>query len=335
MSTSDMESKQDKPANCGEIENQHNSILAIRKIFREEIKTYSKLRPWIGFLSIATQWAIIATTIAAAIHFSHWLIWIIAVIVISSRQHALMVLGHEAAHHRLHKNKAINDFVGEVFCLLPIFLCLKPWQQEHLAHHRNVNTAQDPYWNDFNKYKEWHWPKNKKGALKVLLRDITGRSSRDNFEVSKRWSAFGQTTVILSRYEKARVILFNTALLASLVITGGWWLFIFLWVLPLLTVTALLVRIRGVAEHLGMPGLGSSSGIDATRHVDASLLERLTVCPLSINYHIDHHIFPSIPYYNLKKFHQRLLANDHYRQHGQFYQGYLSKKGVLGEVLAE
>lgn len=320
---------------CGEIANQHNAILGLRQSLRSEIKEYTQLRPWISYVSITSQWAAIAATMAIAVHFSHFLVWLVAVIIIAGRQHALMVLGHEASHHRISPNKVVNDFVGEVFCFLPVFFNLRRWGDEHLQHHRQINTDQDPYVDDFTTYDEWQWPKKMPDALLLFLKDCVALNSKTNFAAAKRWSAFTKRPIPLNRSERTRTIIFSVLLLITLTLSNGWWVFFSLWIFPLLTLTTLFMRIRTIAEHLGIADEENAQGIDATRHVNANWLERMTICPFAINYHLAHHIFPSVPFYNLPKFHQRLLKEELYQKHGRIKQGYFGKNSVFKEVLTQ
>lgn len=319
--------------NCGEIEKQKNDILGVRQLLREQVQQHSRLKPWVTYRDIAIQWLVISCTIAVAIYSSNWLVWLVAIVVIASRQHALMVLGHEASHYRISPNRNINDFVGDVFCLLPLLLCLKRWQHEHLRHHRYANTAQDPYWDDFNHYSEWAWPKSKGEAITIFVRDLLGLNIKTNLEAAKRWSPFGSSPIRLAPQDIFRAVMFNLILILSLTVSNGWFYFGVLWLLPLLTVSMVFIRMRTLAEHIGIEGKDGTSGIDATRHVDANWLERMTICPLAINYHIDHHIFPSIPYYSLPEFHQLILENELYKKHAHICQGYFGKDGVLKEII--
>ena len=86
-----------------------------------------------------------------------------------------------------------------------------------------------------------------------------------------------------------------------------------------------------VAEHLALP---NKHDLNATRHVDGTLLERLSISPLNINYHIDHHLFPSVPYYHLPQLHKRLMEERVYREHAHCTPTYTGLKGgVLAEVI--
>ncbi|MGL5001350.1 MAG: fatty acid desaturase, partial [Casimicrobium sp.] len=56
--------------------------------------------------------------------------------------------------------------------------------------------------------------------------------------------------------------------------------------------------------HLALSGRKSC---ELTRHVNANWLERTLVAPLSINYHLAHHLYPNVPHYRLKALHSVLL----------------------------
>ena len=55
-----------------------------------------------------------------AIAVSWWTPWVVVpcVFLIGSRQHALFVLAHDAAHYRLFASRALNDFAGRA-CATP------------------------------------------------------------------------------------------------------------------------------------------------------------------------------------------------------------------------
>jgi len=91
------------------------------------------------------------------------------------------------------------------------------------------------------------------------------------------------------------------------------WLFPFaamwkLWLLPLV-IAAILTQMRAIAEH-GMTTRGNV--FTATRTVVSNRFVSFMMC--NINYHLEHHLFPGIPWYNLPKVHQ--LLQDEYRRAG-------------------
>jgi fatty acid desaturase len=82
-------------------------------------------------------------------------------------------------------------------------------------------------------------------------------------------------------------------------------------------VAAVLGSIRGWAEHMmTRPG----HPLTQTRTVISNRVLSFFMC--NLNYHLEHHLFPAVPWYNLPRLH-RLLQDD-YRAAGSFiYRSYL------------
>ena len=72
-----------------------------------------------------------------------------------------------------------------------------------------------------------------------------------------------------------------------------------------LTTYGVFLRIRSFAEHACTER--SADPFRNTRTTHASLLARLTVAPLNVNFHLEHHLLVSVPWFRLPTLH-RLLA---------------------------
>jgi fatty acid desaturase len=62
-----------------------------------------------------------------------------------------------------------------------------------------------------------------------------------------------------------------------------------------------------------------------------TILERLLLGTNNINYHLDHHLYPSVPFYNLPALHDSLLKTKDFRENAHITTTYL---GVLRECLS-
>jgi fatty acid desaturase len=67
-----------------------------------------------------------------------------------------------------------------------------------------------------------------------------------------------------------------------------------------------------------------------TRHVECNLFERLLIAPNYIHVHIGHHLYPSVPFYNLRKLQQLLMQNPDYARRAHVTHGYI---GCLRELI--
>jgi fatty acid desaturase len=80
--------------------------------------------------------------------------------------------------------------------------------------------------------------------------------------------------------------------------------YLVLWILPLVTVVQAILRLRAIAEH-GAPADLSSPLTAARTNTGPGWLEWL-IFPHHVNYHIEHHLYASVPHYNLKRLNREM-----------------------------
>jgi fatty acid desaturase len=69
----------------------------------------------------------------------------VAIVLVGAVQHRLAGLGHEASHYTFMKNKFLNDFIPDLFCMFPILATMHFYRLFHLAHHQYTNDPRhDP-----------------------------------------------------------------------------------------------------------------------------------------------------------------------------------------------
>ena len=317
-------------------------LLSARKALLNRIQPLTVVQDGRFLFDLVGQWAVILLAGGAAIWIGQWWAYVLAMVVIATRQHALGILLHDGTHYRLLSNRALNDAVCDYFCGLPVGMTTSRYRHEHLLHHRHLNTDRDPYWVDFQLDDTWHWPKRPLAALWVFVRDLTLLNSRRWGAVMHRWSPWinhfpsrrqrpGPPT--LTPAERIRVYVFHGAVLLAAVLSGYGWQIALLWLAPLLTLTPAMVRLRTIGEHLAIP---NRTELDASRHTDGSWFERQTVAPFNINYHLDHHLHPAVPYYNLPRLHALLLGEPHYTRSAICNSGYfgLGSDMLLGQIVS-
>ncbi len=323
-------------ADCGERDVGIGGYIIDRTKWAAEVRRLSEINNIKATWSIIRQWIIIAIVVGLALWTKHWAVWVIAAIVCATRQHALAVIMHDATHYRLFTNRWVNEIISDLFCAFPVGLSTQLYRKQHLEHHRYTNTDKDPYWTQMMAQEDWNWPKLHIESFKLFFKDIIGLNAHKMFAVISQWSPWPRVLKldkgdnVLTPVEQIRWVAFVVVMLVVLYFTHGWLPFLLLWVLPSITILGAFFRMRGIAEHLV---LESEHELNSTRHVDATLLERWSIAPLNINCHIAHHLFPSVPQYNLPELQRILMKDETFREHAHLVKNYLSlRNGVLAEI---
>jgi fatty acid desaturase len=291
------------------------------------IKRLSVLAPWSTALAIGLDWLVIAVAIAVSQYAHNVLVYIVAVAFIGGRQHAFGALMHEFSHYRFIDNKQLSDWIGDVFVAWPILASVDSYRRNHLAHHRYTNTDKDPDWVIKIGTRKFTFPQEWQSAVLSLAGYVVMVGSLfDMVQAIQRLRALDNST----RAYKLIRLAFYLAWAAVFTLAGTWLQFLLYWLVPYLSVFFLVLYIRSVAEHFG-GGMNYGDELGSTRTVLPFLWEKWFFAPHMVNYHLEHHLYPSVPFYNLPELHRALMANPTYAARAHMTRGYST--GLVRECL--
>lgn len=271
----------------------------------------------------ATDWAAIGALIVASTYLHHPAAYVLACLLIAGRQHGFFALSHEAAHYRITGNKPWNDILGNALFAYPVLFDTDGYRQNHLKHHGYLNSDQDPDWKRKVHLKQWQFPMAPSFVLKTFPKFVLWNGPKEWIMIMLQLARVLPLKDITQPESRRRVglrLAYYAALAAPLTYFSLWGTFFAYWVVPLVFFFPTIQRIRSVAEHFG---LAREHDLNQTRNVMAPWYERILFGPHNINYHLDHHLISSVPFYNLPKLHEILMENETYRRLGHENTSYL------------
>lgn len=294
-----------------------------------ELARLSSIRQTRALLAIGRQWAVITAVAVAALGLSTWWAYALAVVVIATRQHGLAVLMHDGAHGHLLRNRQVNDLVSDLLLAFPLGISTTLYRNHHFQHHAHLGSDRDP---DRDNEAE---NRSMRGWLLLFAGDLCGLNVA---KVASSASQFSLLSLIGSPEKRHRVppwqlagfAAYLVAVGAVLTLTSMWIPFLLLWMLPMLTVLSFILRIRAIAEHVGCP---TGDTIAGSRTVLPGAIERALFAPCGVNYHLAHHLFPGVPFYNLKYVQQILERDSEFRVRARRTSGYIcARASVMREI---
>ena len=259
----------------------------------EQLRKLGAKSNLMGALLILHAWVLIFASMALFVWWPNPFTFLLAVMVIGTRQLGLAILMHDAAHGLLFADRQLNEWAGAWLCAFPVFTSLSLYRPYHLTHHRHTQQAQDP---DLGLSAPF--PISRKSLWRKVVRDLTGKTA-----FQRRREQFSRGVAVREG------LIANAVLWAVLAAAGYWWLYPVLWLLPLATWYQLVSRIRNIAEHAVVPD--NDDPLRNTRTTQADPLTRLLVAPYWVNYHLEHHLFMFVPCWRLAAAHRALLAAGH------------------------
>src|SRR5262245_17384101 len=297
---------------------------------RRVIKTLSRVTPWRSLYHVVEVWSVIAVAVCVSAVFVPLssglfggLVYVAAVAVVASRQHALMVLTHEGIHKRLARAPWANDWLARLTAAFPVFISLAKWRFIHLYHHQYTQTADDP---DRAIYARYPLAGNK--FLRLLLRDARGlnvvatvKYFADIPLVTPDFNRRFLGEARAAQYRQLTDMRAFTLFWAAGAAGGLYWaggkaalLFTLYWLVPYCTCTQVFFRIRGAIEHGSVPDPGNPYRQTRTYFIHPAL--GFFFSPKRVNYHLEHHLYPSVPFYYLPRLHAALRQGVYLQERG-------------------
>jgi fatty acid desaturase len=121
------------------------------------VNALRRMDNWTNWFYLAREYLFLSVVVAGGLAWLHFrylgaLSWIwdlplgVPILtVIGMGQHRLVMLGHEASHYILFRNRWLNELAGDWLCFFPILSTTHNYRLQHLAHHQYVNDPErDP-----------------------------------------------------------------------------------------------------------------------------------------------------------------------------------------------
>lgn len=282
-----------------------------RLLSPDEVKRLSSLRPLRVVCDTLSCWMVILGAWSAVAFYTRWWVVLAAIPLIGSRFYALFIIGHDGLHGRLFNDRRRNNLFNDFFIMGAIGAITRINNKNHLLHHLNLANPDDP-----DRHK--HGCFNKATGFRLAL-FVTGlgsivRSVGNVFlKNSRSGSAPTSPGTEPTGYTAGEILLllgWQSALLLGLSFLIGWWAYPVLWLLPVYAFTFLGDNLRSFAEH-SHPEADEKADQHRLITFVSNPLERWFVSPMNMNFHTAHHLWVSIPYYNLPEA-DRLIRNSPY-----------------------
>jgi len=271
-------------------------MAVIRQLHRRESKYNFRM---LFFFSLGAAMGYLALT------FDRWLVQLFCCIMAGWSIVGLTVLMHDGVHGLLSTNPILNRWAGFI-CSAPALVSHSAYRSVHLLHHRYEHTDQDP--DDAEAFVKktsfplvwFYYLYAAIGAyLYVFHINIDGYKLADG---KNRVNILFEWALIMGLFGIAiRLFPFESILQV--------------WFFPWL-VAAQITSFRGVPEHAVTTG---GNVFTATRTVLSNKFVSFMLC--NANYHLEHHLFPGMPWYNLPKVH-KLLQSEYQRAGASVYLSY-------------
>ena len=229
---------------------------------------------WLGLAALANAGA------------EWWLVRLIAIAAGAAALNAFYLLSHEGHHHLLFRNRFVNHAANVLLCV-PLLHSPSAYRVLHELHHRFLGGPGDP--DEYRNYTgsarlRWalQWVRLTIGTLVYmpLIPVVAWRRAtrRERWQIAAEYAGMSI----------AWAVVFTTFHMREL---------LQVWLVPGIVV-GYVSAVRALAQHaLTDPHdpLLASRSVRSNRVVSFFLLNE--------NYHLEHHLFPEIPSYNLPRLH--------------------------------
>jgi fatty acid desaturase len=290
-----------------------NSFSFIEKRFsfsqevRDQIRSLCEYNNTSAIRALVLDYVVIVLAISLFYH-SFWF-YPLSLCLIGSRQRALATILHEASHNALTKNSKLNRWFGTYLSGYLIFQTWQSYRKTHVYNHhvRLGDPMSDPDLKHYISSGLFDEPSRSRFIWKFFIRPFVCL----NVVTTLKYLLVNR---LLAEKDKSEYLKMGLSL-AALITVGTYltdWKFFFLfWLIPYLTTFQIFTWFIELAEHYPIVQ-SASCDLYASRNRFSHPVEAFFTSIHGENFHLVHHLFPAVPFWNLKKAHSILLQDPDY-----------------------
>lgn len=277
---------------------------------------------WRGAREVAKDWALVLAGFAISLAWPHPLTYVLSILLLASAVAGFAILQHETAHRSLFATPSWNEWVGEYLAALPILQSMPGYRAYHMVHHRLAGTVDDP-----DRIMTEHYPVSPGSLRRKLFRDISGQTGIKsiiglmgmyagywNYELTGKVERLSPAPNGVMGYAGTFIknhghiaIVWQLAIWGALFALGNGWLY-GLWAIAFVFVLPTCMRIRQIADHAVVADPLSTNPLLHARSTSTNWFEKLLFTPHYEHYHLEHHVIPTAPCWQLPALHVELHA---------------------------
>jgi beta-carotene hydroxylase len=279
------------------------------EISTEELRLLHQKKPWLHALVALANFAALIGSGFAIVYFDRWYYWLPFAFVAGFAVFNFTVLLHEVVHRAVLTQSGERSY--RVFGLLyamPSGISASQFTKWHLDHHAGLGS------NEEDPKRHWLSPKRNKRWLKLLyftpaLFPIYFRAAANE---TRGYEPALQKRIKL---ERLATIAFQLGILTAIAWLGGWFIAWKLYVVPVFLVFPIAFALNRLGQHYNIDPDDPAKW--STLVKGSPLWDALF---LFSEYHLEHHYFPGVPFYNLPRLQKVLLP--FYEKRGMTAHGY-------------
>ena len=280
-----------------------------REIPVEALRELHQKRPLLHALIAFANVAVLVLSGVAIVQFERWYLWLPFAILAGFAIFDFTVLLHEVVHRAVLKEASEPRYraLGLLYAI-PSGISASQFTRWHLDHHAGLGSdEEDPK-------RHYLSPKINARWLKFLY--FTPALFPIYFRAAAKETASYEPE-LRSRIARERLgtIAFQLGVLAAIAWLGGWLIAFKLYIVPVFFVFPVAFALNRLGQHYDIDPEDPAKW--ATLMKGSWFWDAIF---LFSNYHLEHHYFPGVPFYNLPRL-QRLLAS-FYEKRGMVAHGY-------------
>jgi fatty acid desaturase len=274
-----------------------------KTISQETLRELHRPVPALHLLVLSWQYLLIALTVAGALFFDAWYLWLPCSIVLGFTIFNFTVMLHEVVHDAVFAKKKTrwNALLGYLYAF-PSGISRTQFTRWHLDHHAQLGDGEaDPKRHHLSPKRNARW-------YKALY--MTPALFLIYFRAAARETATYPPEVQRQiRRERLVTIVGQLSILAALILLLGWYPAFKIYMVPYFLVFPVAFTLNRLGQHYNIdPGDPAkwSTLVKASRFWDVGFLWS--------SYHLEHHYFPRVPFYRLRRLH--FLLKPFFEEHG-------------------